>query len=240
MLGWLHQALALERELVLVLLEPDAVANRENSYHFNHVISHPSGVGHSLRRSRTTADSAQLGKSSVEAILSNSSTATASVQNGERPSGIFLINWLSAIRQPLLRNSVAAAYAKNLGDLINKHLHILVEKEVDSILRKCGLSDKMPLFHNALNNSHNRLLAADPLSDTLEMSPTVFAECVKAFFGLILGSDSSLPEFQQMQAPKLRSDASMEVLRTVTRIQGRLRGIRLIKSPDQIRTILGI
>lgn len=175
------------------------------------------------------------------------------LQSGERPSKIFLINCLSAIQQPLLRHSVAAAYVKNLGDLINKHLHILVEKEVDAILRKCGLSEKMSLFRSALSSSHNGTPTATPLADTVEMSPTVLAECLKAFFGLILGSDSSLPEFEQMQVPKLRSDTSMGVARSLadayeviyTVILDPKNGYADPRSlarhpPDQIRTILGI
>ncbi|KAI4367978.1 hypothetical protein MLD38_016598 [Melastoma candidum] len=111
----------------------------------------------------------------------------------------------------------------------------------------------MPLFQSALSSSHNSTPTATPLADTLEMSPTVLAECLKAFFGLILGSDSSLPEFEQMQVPKLRSDASMEVARSLadayeviyTVILDPKNGYADPRSlarhpPDQIRTILGI
>lgn len=142
---------------------------------------------------------------------------------------------------------------KNLGDLINRHLHILVEKEVDAILRKCGLSDKMPLFSDALHGNVGGTPAATPLADTMEMSPAVLSECLKAFFGLILGSDSSLPEFEQMQVPKLRSEVSMEVARSLADAYKVIYNVILDPKngyadpkslarhpPDQIRTILGI
>lgn len=122
----------------------------------------------------------------------------------------------------------------------------LVEKEVKAILTKCGLSNKMPLF---LDTSES----ASALSDMEETSPAALSECLKAFFGLILGSDTSLPEFEEMQLPHLRSEASVQVARSLAEsyeviykaIMDPKNGYLDPKSlarhpPDQIRTILGI
>lgn len=202
------------------------------------------GAGHSSRRSRLSSDSGQLSKSAVDAILSNNSS-TASFKSSESPSKIFLINCLSAIQQPLLGHEVAADYIKTVGDMINNHLNVLVEKEVDTILRKCGLSEKMPHFQNPT--------AAVPLSELEDTTPASLSECLKAFFGFILGSESSLPEFEQMQVPKLRSEATLQVARSLAEayelvykaIMDPKNGYPDPKAlarhpPDQIRTILGI
>ncbi|AQL08338.1 hypothetical protein ZEAMMB73_Zm00001d048022 [Zea mays] len=39
---------------------------------------------------------------------------------------------------------VATSYVNNLRSMIEVHIRALVDKEVDNILRKCGLSNKMP------------------------------------------------------------------------------------------------
>lgn len=147
-----------------------------------------------------------------------------------------------------MRHDVASEYAKKLGKMIDNHIHNLVEKEVDAILTRCNLSNKMSLFHNSLNS-----IADSPLAQMEETSPDSLSECLKAFFGLILGSESSLPEFEQMQLPGLRSEASVQVARSLAEaydviykaILDPKNGYADPKSlarhpPDQIRTILGI
>lgn len=167
------------------------------------------------------------------------------MQNNETPSKIFIINCLCAIQQPLLRHDVASEYVKKLGTMIDNHMHSLVEKEVTAILTRCGLSNKMSLFQNSNADS--------PLSEMEETSPASLSECLKTFFGLILGSDSSLPEFEQMHLPGLRSEASVQVARSLAEAYDVIykaildpnNGYADPKSlarhpPDQIRTILGI
>ncbi|KAL7164632.1 hypothetical protein ACSBR2_040515 [Camellia fascicularis] len=97
------------------------------------------GAIHSSRRSRTSSD---LSKSSVDAIFENSSSLATS-QPSETPSKIFLINCLCAIQQPLFGHKVASKY--------------IVEKEIDAILRRCGLLNKMSHFHNTLNSEESPL-----------------------------------------------------------------------------------
>ncbi|KAI3497575.1 hypothetical protein L1887_40297 [Cichorium endivia] len=191
----------------------------------------------SSRRNRTKSE---VGQSSVDAILA--STQVSLSKNNESPSKIFIINCLCAIQQPLLRHEVASKYVKKLGTMIDNHMSSLVEKEVNSILAKCGLSNKMPLFQSE-----------SPLSELEQTSPASLSESLKAFFGLVLASDSSLPEFQQMQLPGLRSEASVQVARSLVEayeviynaILDPNNGYADPKSlarhpPDQIRTILGI
>ncbi|XP_039027203.1 conserved oligomeric Golgi complex subunit 6-like isoform X2 [Hibiscus syriacus] len=203
------------------------------------------GSGHS-RRSRMSSDS-QPSKSAFDAILSNNNSATFS-QNSEAPSKIFLINCLCAIQQPLLGHEVAAEYAKKLSTMIDNHVNVLVEKEVDAILRRCGLSMKMHHFPNSKDTTFGM-----PLAESEDTTPASLSECLKAFFGFILGSESSLPEFEQMQVPKLRADACIQVARSLADTYELIyNSIMDPKNkypdpkslarhpPDQIRTIMGI
>ncbi|KAK8496862.1 hypothetical protein V6N13_122671 [Hibiscus sabdariffa] len=205
------------------------------------------GFGHSSRRSRMSSDSGQLSKSAVDAILSNNNSATFS-QNSEAPSKIFLINCLCAIQQPLLGHEVVAEYAKKLGTMIDNHVDVLVEKEVDTILGRCGLSMKMHHFRNSKDTT-----VGTPLAEVEDTTPASLSECLKAFFGFILGSESSLPEFEQMQVPKLRADACIQVARSLADAYELIYNAIMDPKnkypdpkslarhpPDQIRTILGI
>lgn len=171
------------------------------------------------------------------------------LQNTETPSKIFLINCLCAIQQPLLGHEVAAGYVKNLGRMIDDHMHVLVEKEVEGTLRKCGLSHKIGHFRDSFSSEVSEL----PLAESEDTSPASLSECLKAFFGLILGSENSLPEFELMQVPRLRSEACVQVARLLAEnyeiiyngIMDSRNGYPDPKSlarhpPDQIRTILGI
>ncbi|KAK4803224.1 hypothetical protein SAY86_001427 [Trapa natans] len=211
------------------------------------------GVGHSSRR-KLSSEGSQLSKSSVDAILSTGPPASAS-QNSEKPSKIFLINCLCSIQQPLLGHSIASEYAKNMGNMINNHMNILVDKEVDAILRRCGLSEKMSLFRSALNEEPDTSSTEGGirLAESDETSPAALSECLKALFGLILGSESSLPEFEQLQVPKLRSEACAKVAKSLSEAYEVIYNVIMDPSngypdprslarhpPNQIRTILGI
>lgn len=181
-------------------------------------------------------------------MLVHEFTPFSPMQIRETPSKIFLINCLSTIRQPLLTHDVASEYVKKLGSMIESHIHGLVQKEVDTILRKCGLSNKMSRFHDSSNG-----VSDTPLAETDDMSHDALLESLKTFFGLILGSESSLPEFELMQVPSLRSEACVQLSKSIAEAYEVIyKGIMDPKNgypdpralarhpPDQIRTILGI
>lgn len=175
------------------------------------------------------------------------------IQNNETPSKIFLINCLCAIQQPLLGHEVAAEYVKKVGSMFDNHMRVLVDKEVDAILRRCNLSQKMSYFRRSLNKEGSNAGAGKPLAEIQETSPASLSESLKAFFGLILGSESSLPEFELMQVPKLRSEACIQVAKSLAEAYDLIYNGIMDSSnrypdpkslarhpPDQIRTILGI
>lgn len=175
-------------------------------------------------------------------------------QTTETPSKIFLINCLCAIKQPLEGQDVAADYVRRLGKMINNHLHVLVDKEVDAILNRCGLSQKMTHFHNSKHNKQgDEEMVGVPLAEMEDTSPVNLSVCLKALFGLILGSESSLPEFEQMLVPQLRSEAFVGVARSLAEAYELIYNAIMDPKneypdprslarhpPDQIRTILGI
>lgn len=133
--------------------------------------------------------------------------------------------------------------------MIDNHMHALVEKEVEAILSKCNLLQKMRLFHDSLNSKDTNT----PLAETEDTSPTSLAESLKHLFGLILGNDNALPEFEQLQVPKLRSEACLCLAKSLAEayeviykaIMDPKNAYKDPKAlarhpPDQIRTILGI
>lgn len=142
---------------------------------------------------------------------------------------------------------MASEYIKKLGIMIDSHTHSLVEKEVDAILRRCGLSNKISYFRDKDTSD------GPPLGEREDTAPASLSDSLKAFFGLILGSESSLPEFEQIQVPSLRSEACAQVARSLAEAYEHIyKAIMDPKNhypdpnslarhpPDQIRTILGI
>lgn len=158
---------------------------------------------------------------------------------------------MCAIQQPLLGHEIAAEYVKKLGMMIDDHVRILVGKEVDVILGNCNLLQRMHYFRD--EQEGGKAIVKTPLAEMEDTSPATLSDCLKAFFQLILGSGSSLPEFEQIQVPKVRSEASVQVARSLAEayeliyeaIMDPNNGYPDPKSlarhpPHQIRTILGI
>ncbi|KAM3322594.1 conserved oligomeric Golgi complex subunit 6 [Capsicum chacoense] len=211
------------------------------------------GSIHSSRRNRITSDPSQHRRTSVDALLDGNSSAPLP-QTSETPAKIFLINCLCAIQQPLIGHEVADGYVKKLGVMIDNHINALVEKEVEAILRRCGLVNKMSHFRKSLEiNESDYSITRTPLAEQEDTSPVAVAESLKSLFGLILGSETAIPEFEQMQVPRLRSETSVQVARSLAEayeliyraIMDPENGYPDPKSlarhpPDQIRTILGI
>ena len=146
---------------------------------------------------------------------------------------------------------VATSYVKNLRSMIETHTRALVDKEADSILSKCGLSSKMPYIKNYSSTDGED--DARPLADVVETSPQMLLECLKAFYGIVTGTEGSLPEFEQLQVPRLRSDACYGLARALAEAYELIYKAvmdpkncypdprSLVKhSPEQIRTILEI
>lgn len=167
--------------------------------------------------------------------------------NAETASIVFLVNCLSAIRQPLLNHDIAAGYAKNLGTMIERNVGILVEKEVNFILSRCGLLNKMSYVQKDA-------VWEKPLVEVEAMAPQMLLECLRKFFETVSGNEfGSLPEFEQMQIPHLRTetcvgvakalaDAYELVYNAVTDPKNQYPDPKSMvrHPPSQIRTILGI
>nr|ATB19483.1 putative COG7 [Juniperus flaccida] len=196
--------------------------------------------------------------SSMEAILSNTVSAPASL-SVESLRKIFLVNCLSAIRQPLMGHEIAAKFVQGLGVAIEKHISILVDKEVVAILDSCGMTKKVSYIRDYLEKSSQSEIVSKeedmskPLAEIEEMSLTSISESLKSFFNFVAGSEGSLPEFEQLQVPQLRTEVGSRVARALAEayelvynaVLNPKNGYQepkamLRHSPDQIRTILGI
>nr|CAD1840697.1 unnamed protein product [Ananas comosus var. bracteatus] len=208
--------------------------------------------GHSRRRTSSDPSPNIRESLSVDAILAKS--ASTSTQSVETSSKIYLINCLSAIQEPLIGEEVAASYVSNLCSAIEKHISILVDDEVDAILRRCGLLNKMMYIQDSADSAVSSTNDEPrPLAEIEEMSPQVLSECLTAFFGLVTGSEGSLPEFELLQVPRLRLDACSRVARALAGTYDLIYQAvsdpknhypdprSLVKhSPDHIRTMLEI
>ncbi|CAA6667106.1 unnamed protein product [Spirodela intermedia] len=284
MLGWLHQALASERELVHVLLDPDAVtdtgvaarhfskktgsdstkfepdttavldrifegASRPFKVRVDQVLqSQPTLIiAYKLSNTlefysytvspRIAADlspppAIMEGVSLLLEIIDTYSSmmfpASAKkpefdpvmaslldpiVESNDTPCKIFLINCLSAIQQPLVGHDVATNYMNNLGSMIETNVNALVDSEVSAILSRCGLQSKMPFIEKSVNKETREDIGA--LAEIHEMSPPLLFECLRSFFGIVMGTEGSLPEFELIQVPRLRSHAYVLVARAL-------------------------
>nr|ATB19474.1 putative COG7 [Calocedrus decurrens] len=196
--------------------------------------------------------------SSMEAILSNTVSAPASL-SVESLRKIFLINCLSAIRQPLTGHEIAAKFVQGLGVAIEKHISILVDKEVVAILDRCSMTKKVSYIRDYSEKSlQSEIVSKEedmskPLAEIEEMSLISISESLKIFFNFVAGSEGSLPEFEQLQVPQLRTEVGSRVARALAEayelvynaVLNPENGYQdpkaiLRHSPDQIRTILGI
>ncbi|KAJ0970970.1 hypothetical protein J5N97_018929 [Dioscorea zingiberensis] len=213
--------------------------------------AHHKSKGTLSRRSRTNSDISPGNRESlsVDAILARKTSI--SPQSAESSSKIYLINCLSAIQQPLLGHEVTTNYANNLNSILETHIDALAEKEVDGILRRCDLLNKITYIQNSTAQEPKD--EPMPLAEIEEMSPPAIAECLRTFFGLVTGTGGFLPEFDQLQVPSLRSDACARVARALAQayellyqaIMDPKNGYPdpksfLRHSPDQIKTILEI
>ncbi|KAG6547166.1 hypothetical protein Mapa_011418 [Marchantia paleacea] len=172
---------------------------------------------------------------------------------------IFLVNCLSAIQQPLVGSEVARSCVKFLGSAIEGHIAGLVDQEVGVVLERCGLQKKVSYIKE--RSTKGEIVPKEeevdderPMAEIDEMSPTAVADSLKLFLGLLAGSEGGpLPEFEQMQVPRLRSEAANQVARALADAYETVYlavldpsnrypepKVMLRHTPEQIRTILGV
>ncbi|CAL9776642.1 unnamed protein product [Musa acuminata subsp. burmannicoides] len=202
------------------------------------------------KRSRISSDLGSSSRDSLtfDAMLSKKTSTLT--QGAEMSSTIYLINCLSAIQQALIDQGVAANYVDKITSDIDTNVSILVQMEVDAILTRCGLLSKISYIQNSTSEVDSE---PGPLAQAPEMSPLVLSESLRTFFGLVTGTEGLLPEFEQLQLPRLRSDASIRVARAladgyellykaVVDPKNKYPDPRSLvrHSPDQIKTILEI
>lgn len=174
---------------------------------------------------------------------------------------IFLINCLVSIQQPLSDSGIDNEYIASLRSKIQGYLSGLVDEEVVAVLEKCKLQKKVSYIQERLQKHHKSEIVAkedevdeeNPLAQLEDMGPAAFAESIRMFVSLVIGSEGVVPEFQQLQNPQLRSEASTGVAKSLSQayeavytallepINGYPDPRSILRhTPEQIKTILGI
>ncbi|MCO5600340.1 hypothetical protein L7F22_054451 [Adiantum nelumboides] len=190
-----------------------------------------------------------------------SSNVVVSTQAVGSSQKIFLINCLVSIQQPLSENGIENEYITSLSSKIEGYISGLVEEEVVAILERCKLQKKISNIRERLQKYKTSEIVAKeddadeekPLAQLEDMGPPAVAESVRMLVSLVIGSEGVVPEFQQLQNPHIRSEASTGVAKSLaqayealyTALLDPVNGYSdpksmLRHSPDQIKTMLGI
>eukprot|EP01025_Chloroclados_australasicus_P062035 TRINITY_DN8145_c0_g3_i1.p1 TRINITY_DN8145_c0_g3~~TRINITY_DN8145_c0_g3_i1.p1 ORF type:complete len:639 (-),score=78.14 TRINITY_DN8145_c0_g3_i1:421-2337(-) len=160
---------------------------------------------------------------------------------------IFLINCFTAIQTPLLLHDNSQKRATSLGESIQAYVGQLVNGEVYKITKQCGLGEVVERMREFLRNASNRKMAEET-----QLRQEVVADVARQFFALVSSPDV-LPEFPQLQVPRVRSEASSMVSTRLASMydelygaledpsNGYAGGAAVAKhSPENVRTILGV
>lgn len=223
----------------------------------------------SLRRTATGMDASRrlsnagaFPQRAASADPFGSSSVFSSIQAVSSAQKIFLINCLASIQQPLSEHGIENAYVASLRSKIEGYLTGLVDEEVVAVLERCNkLQKKVSYIQERLQKYKKSEIVAKedeldeekPLAQVEDMAPAAVAESIRVFVSLVIGSEGVVPEFQQLQNPQLRSEASTGVAKSLaqayeavyTASMDPLNGYSDPKSmlrhtPEQIKTILGI
>lgn len=215
----------------------------------------------SMDASRRLSNAGALPQRTLSVDPFNNSNAIPSTQAISSSQKIFLINCLVSIQQPLSDSGIDNDYIASLRTKMEGHLSGLVEEEVGAILERCKLQKKVSCIRERLQKYHQSEIVAKedevdeekPLAHLEEMAPASFAESLRMFLGLVIGSEGVVPEFQQIQDPQLRSEASTGVAKALSQAYELVYTAllepnngypdprsMLRHTPDQVKTILGI
>lgn len=167
---------------------------------------------------------------------------------------IYLINCLVAIQGPLAAHAVSAPKANALGQDIEANLGALAESHVKALLSASAPADDvLDRIRHHHQGGHmgegNTDMSGDPALGAERLQQAARA------FVLTVSNPAALPEFEQLQVPRLKADAAARVVRSLadaydviwTAVTDPGNGysnkeapLLLPHTPEQIRTILGV
>ena len=159
-------------------------------------------------------------------------------------ASIYIINNILAIQSSLTRYRNTSFWVQKLTSEISDWTDYLVSQQAQSILGNSGISEKLELIERA-----------DP-STTLVMNPGLDAQSIKAVIDRFLKSlfSLSMPEFDSLSSPRLRTSARNATASAIANAYERLyiamhdRGGYtseqleeiLVHSPQQVRQLLDV
>jgi len=178
----------------------------------------------------------------LQGALSNSLTTTCLVQ----------INCLGAVREPLSTYSMASEQVKTLSVPLDSYMDSLVEVQVAVVLAECGLQGAVKNIQEWKAQGPEG--EAGMLSERNGMSEADMSSALGQFFAFISGKTQSLPEFNEVLAPRVRTGLITRVARAVaaayeevhTALSSPSNGFtdavkgQLRHTPTDIRLILGL
>lgn len=160
---------------------------------------------------------------------------------------LFLVNCWSSVGQSLEGIPGAQDFCARLAGEIEGHLGALVKTQVDKILIKCQLAEKLEAM------SKPRPAGSLPLAEDPELSPAAVSESLRQLFAELAGGEGAMSAFEKVQSPRLRSTCVSSVLSGLCEAYGTVyRSVMaegsgypepqamLRHTPLQMRTILGI
>jgi hypothetical protein len=174
---------------------------------------------------------------------------------------IFLINCLESIRQPLSDSGINNDYTSSLSTKIKGYITGLIEEEVIAILERCKLQNKVSIIRDRVRKYNKSEIVAKedeideekPLAHLDDMDSSSFSESLKLFFGLVIGSEGVVPEFQQIQDPQVRGEVGSGVAKALLQAyelvyttlldpgNGYVDSKSMLRhTPEQVKTILAI
>jgi len=128
---------------------------------------------------------------------------------------VFQINCLMAVLQPLAAYPATASKCEHLKKLVEGFVHEMVQAEGQRILQACGLADKLGLikmYTEGDDTPNQSVMSLDP-----SLSLVLVSAAMNALFTSLSNSeDNGMPEFELLQVPKVRLDATSRLAAMLT------------------------
>jgi len=177
----------------------------------------------------------------IEPVLQMCRQSASGLDRGD--AAVYIINNLVAISNSLTCYDFTVKWVQRLAEELGEWTDLLVKEQANSILRRCGLAEKMELIERGGSSEG---LANQPGMD-LESLRHTLENFYKSMFSLVM------PEFDRITSSRLRTNARTSTAREIATAyesfyaavrrptsgytQEQLDGV-LLHSPDQVRQLL--
>lgn len=155
---------------------------------------------------------------------------------------VYLINCRSTMLSALTGHPALRKSASAVSETLEKLSSTLVDREVGDVLRDCGAYELVQRIRVHHEQSSERDVSRDPA-----LASDVLVQVLDRLFSHFASQQQTLPEFQAVHSPSLRSDL---VRRVATEFEGAYKlihgsidpsyaQVESVRTPAQFRTVLG-